>query len=99
MDKLEKRLLLAYEDAIATRGKNKGKLKAKCPPIGTDAAIMWTQMMLYANPYKVGMMHAIMGAHSDPEFTEACSAFAKERSSVAKYMDRDRVALESLGVW
>ena len=99
MTDMEQRVLFAYEDAIASRGKHKGKLKAKCPPMGTDAAIMWTQMMLHSNPYKVGMMHAIYGSYQDAEFTDACRKFAEERASVAKYLDRDRVALEMLNVW
>lgn len=96
---MENRILLAYEGAIATRGKHKGKLKAKCPPMGTDAAIMWQAMQMHANPYKVSIMQLVMGSHGDEEFYAACQKFADERASVAKRLDRDRVALERLGVW
>jgi len=98
MDTLENRLLLAYEDAIATKGKNKGKLKSKCPPMGTDGAAMWQSLMLYANPYKCGMFHLFMSS-LDPEFKSACDKFAHDRAELLPRLDRDRVALESLGVW
>ena len=96
---MNERLMLAFDDAIAQRGKHKGQLKAKCPPMGTDGAIMWTALMMYANPFKVGMIHSIMGGVCDPTFKAECEQFAKERESVLKHFDRDRVALDKLGVW
>jgi len=89
---MQDRLVQALKDATAQRGKNKGMLKAKCPPMGTDGAIMWNAIMLYANPYKVGMTHLLCGAVCEPEFKQMCDDFARD-------MDRDRVALENLGVW
>lgn len=98
-DDMQTRLLKALDNAIAQRGKNKGMLKAKCPPMGTDGAIMWQALMMHANPYKLGMAHILHGAFTDPEFVEVCRVFAKERSNVLARLDRDRVALERLGVW
>jgi hypothetical protein len=94
---MERRLLLAYEDAIATRGKHKGQLKAKCPAMGTDGAIMWQALQMLANPYKVSIMQLLFLTPEQREFRAACDKFAAERP--ARYLDRDRVALESLGVW
>ena len=96
---LNERLHNALDAAIAQRGRNKGMLKAKCPPMGTDGAIMWTALMMYANPYKVGMVQALVGGVSDPDFKAECDEFAAERASVLKRLDRDRVALDKMGVW
>lgn len=98
-DQLEQRLLLALDGAIAQRGKNKGQLKAKCPPMGTDAAVMWQALMLYANPYKASIFQMVWASHGDTEFYDACAAFAAERASVLPNLDRDRVALTKLGAW
>lgn len=98
-DAMQTRLLKALDQAIAQRGKTKGMLKAKCPPMGTDGAIMWQALMMHANPYKLSSAHILHGALADPEFVDACNAFAKERSNVLARLDRDRVALERLGVW
>ena len=95
----DQRILLAFEDAIATRGKRKGMLKAKCPPMGTDGALMWQACMMNANPYKVGMGHLILMNKECRDFFMVCQAWADERASVLRHLDRDRVALEDLGVW
>ena len=99
MDQLEKRLLKAYEQAIATRGRNKGLLKAKCPKMGTDGAVMWNALAMYANPYKVGLGHIMYASMTDQEFYHACEQFAQDRAKIAKRLDRDRIALERLGAW
>jgi len=99
MSDIETRLLLALNQAIASKGKHKGQIKAKCPPMGTDGAIMWQALMMHANPYKVGIGHMIYATHMDSEFYKACESFAQERASVLPRLDRDRVALERLGAW
>ena len=100
MTDMETRLLLALDQAIASKGKHKGQLKAKCPPMGTDGAIMWQALMMHANPYKVSIFQiALSGAGADHGFFQACMSFAEERASVLPRLDRDRVALERLGVW
>ena len=99
MDNMEKRLLLAYGDAIASRGKSKGMLKAKCPPMGTDGAIMWQACMLIANPYKASVFSMWYSSAKDSEFWQACDQFAQSRKGAMRILDRDRVALEKLGVW
>jgi hypothetical protein len=100
MDNMEKRLLLAYEGAIATRGKNKGMLKAQCPPMGTDAAVMWQACMVHANPWKVSIFQVVMaGAGRSGPFYKACMDWADKRKEMLPSLDRDRVALTKLGVW
>lgn len=51
------RIKKAISDALSSRGKYKGYLKAKCPPVDTDAAAAWQAIMGYANPYKTGLGH------------------------------------------
>lgn len=99
MTDMENRLLLALDQAIAQRGKNKGMLKAKCPPMGTDGAVMWQALMLHANPYKVSIHQMMFASHGDSDFHEACMAFAEELASVLPLLDRDRFALERMGAW
>lgn len=99
MEDMEKRLLLAYGDAIASKGKNKGMLKSKCPPMGTDGAIMWQALMYYANPWKVSVFGLVFSSMADDSFKDACFAFAHARRDTVTMLDRDRVALERLGVW
>jgi hypothetical protein len=93
------RLLLAYQDAIASKGKHAGKLKAKCPPMGTDGAIMWQAIQLNANPYKVSIWQIAMLSREQSEFYALCQAWADARKAIAPMLDRDRVALERLGAW
>jgi hypothetical protein len=47
----------AINDALVSRGANKGMLKAKCPKVNTPGAAAWQAIMGFANPYKVGMCH------------------------------------------
>ena len=84
---------------MATRGQNKGYLKSKCPPIGTDAGMMWQALMLYANPYKSGLGHLIMGGFNDPDFKTDCDKFAANMAGELPALDRDRKALSRLGAW
>ena len=51
--------IAAINEARASRGKNKGMLKAQCPPMGTDAAAAWQAIMTRANPFKVGIGHMV----------------------------------------
>lgn len=53
------RLKEAIDDALVSRGKRKGMLKAKCPPMDTDGAAVWQAIMSYSNPHKVGFGHMI----------------------------------------
>jgi hypothetical protein len=87
----------AINAALVSRGKRKGMLKAKCPPMGTDAAAAWQALMGYANPYKIGMGHIMF-------FTDRQSAIYRAIDDALKgqdlrALDRDRVALEIMGAW
>jgi hypothetical protein len=99
MSDLSIRLAKAYQGAFASKGRNKGLLKAACPPMGTDAGIMWQALMLYANPYKSGIGHLLGAVFLDPEFKTACDQFALNLSDQLPAADRDRRLLSILGAW
>lgn len=90
------RLQAAFAGALVSRGKGAGQLKAKCPPMGTDAAIAWQALILVANPYKAGIGHLMLCR--DHDFLAECQAFADTLRGV-ETLDRDRRALTRLGAW
>ena len=90
------RLQAAIAGALVSRGKGAGQLKAKCPPMGTDAAIAWQALILVANPFKAGIGH-LMLCH-DRDFLAQCQAYVDTLRGV-KTLDRDRRALTRIGVW
>ena len=67
--------------------------------MGTDTAMMWQALMMFANPYKVGTGHLLMGHWSEPDFKTACGHFALTQADRLLALDKDRVALIRLGVW
>jgi len=54
---LEEKVKQGLEEAICSRGKRKGMLKAKCPPVNTYGSAVWSAIQSYSNPYKVGLGH------------------------------------------
>jgi len=54
---LEEKVKQGLKEAICSRGKRKGMLKAKCPPINTYGSAVWSAIQSYSNPYKVGLGH------------------------------------------
>jgi hypothetical protein len=93
----QERISAAIAGALVSRGRAKGRLKASCPAMGTDAAAAWQALTMQANPYKIGLGHLIFMPAEQRELFEAIKAGA-ERLDI-RGIDRDRVALESLGVW
>jgi len=93
------RLQSAFSSAIAQRGKNKGKLKSKCPPMGTDAAIAWQALQMNMNPYKVGMGHLMFMRKEQQSFYQDCLGVSDRLYSAGYRLDRDQVKLNELGIW
>lgn len=89
----------AINGAIATRGKNKGQLKAKCPPSNTDAAAAWQAIQMEANPYKVSMATCLFFSERQTRIFNCIVETIRRQSIDVRGLDRDRVALESIGVW
>jgi hypothetical protein len=89
----------AIRSCYATRGKHKGFLLKNPPPGGTAQHAAWQALVLAWNPYKASVW-AVMcirrGEHADL-FAEAL-AWA-EANMQLRGSDRDRLALERLGVW
>lgn len=94
------RIEAAKAEAFSTRGPNKGHLKAKCPPMGTDAAIFWQAAMMRCNPHKVGLGHLMFMSAEQHEFYRECGAWvAQQHSAWAIGADKDRATLTKLGVY
>lgn len=100
MNKLSDKAREALSQAYATRGKHRGQLLAKCPPSGTLAAAAWQGAMLSCNPYKVGIGSMLFMSQEQrsiqQEITTHFDSMPREYRIMAQ---RDREALERLGVW
>lgn len=60
----------AHRIAVAQSGPRKGKLKAKCPPMGTLAAAYWQGAMMAVNPHKVSIAQMIFFTDEQREMFE-----------------------------
>jgi hypothetical protein len=90
----------ALDACYATRGKHKGHLLAKCPPSQTLAAAAWQGAMLVCNPYKASIAALMfMSAEQRAIFEEVKAYFDAIPVWQRIKADRDRAALERLGVW
>ena len=89
----------AINGAIATRGKNKGQLKAKCPPMHTDAAAAWQAIQVEANPFKVSMSACLFFSLRQTKIFNAVLETIRAKNIDVRGLDRDRLALESMGAW
>jgi hypothetical protein len=56
---LKEKVAQGLSEAIATRGKNKGMLKSKCPKMDSYGSAVWQGIMFYSNPHKMGIGHMI----------------------------------------
>jgi hypothetical protein len=98
--KLSDTAMQALRDAMAKRGARKGKLLASAPPSGTLAYAAWQGAMINCNPYKAsiaGLM--LMTAEQRAIYREVNTLFEAMPRQVRVAMDKDRAALEGLGVW
>tara|TARA_R100000808_G_C2142757_1_gene150502 strand:- start:1515 stop:1814 length:300 start_codon:yes stop_codon:yes gene_type:complete len=89
--------ITAIDAALVSRGKNKGTLKAKCPPMGTDGAAAWQAITAHANPYKMGIGHMLFFNERQQAIYDAIDKSL--HGADVRHLDRDRVVLESLGVF
>ena len=48
---------IGLKDALVSRGRRVGMLKAKCPPMNTYGSAVWQAIQFYSNHYKMGMGH------------------------------------------
>lgn len=94
------RIKTAIAGALVSKGANKGSLKAKCPPIGTDAAAAWQAIMSHANPYKVGLGHFLfMPDEIRENVYNVIVEYIKVTQVDVRSLDRDRRILESINAY
>ncbi len=100
MNKLSDTARDALAQAYATRGKHRGQLLAKCPRSHTLAAAAWQGAMLIVNPYRasIGAM-LFMSAEQRAVRDEVMAHFEALPRDYQILAQRDREALERLGVW
>lgn len=88
----------AITGAISQRGKSKGMLKAKAPtdPLANAA---WQALMSVANPYKMNLFTMMCFTKQQEEMYAVVAKMADTIPDLVAMADRDRRALESMGVW
>ena len=87
----------ALYDAVAHKGKHKGLLLAKAPRSNTLAYAAWQGAMINCNPYKASIAGiAFMDPAQREVYREIDAVF--EQLGI-RSLDRDRNALDRLGVW
>lgn len=95
----------ALRACYATRGKHRGQLLARCPAsFGPKAqpmaAAAWQGAMLVCNPYKAGIATMLFMTEAQREVMREVTAHFEAMPRAYRNMaDRDREALEALGVW
>ena len=100
MNKLSDKAREALREAYATRGKHRGQLLARCPRSDTLASAAWQGAMLVVNPYQasIGAM-LFMSAEQRATRDEIVAHFESLPREYQILAQRDREALERLGVW
>jgi len=90
----------ALAKAYATRGKHRGQLLAKCPRSDTLAAAAWQGAMMACNPYQVSIGACLFFNDAQRAvFEEIKNHFDALPHAYRVMAQRDREALERLGVW
>lgn len=90
----------AIKGALSSRGKSKGQLKTKCPPMNTPQAAAWLAMMSHVNPYKIGFGQMLfMDKYNRAIFNAIDKAMSKLKPQQFIGLDKDRLALEAFGAW
>jgi hypothetical protein len=90
----------ALRGAYASRGRHRGQLLARCPKSHTLAAAAWQGAMLVVNPYKLSIGAVLfMTAEQRAIFEEVKNHFDALPREYRIMAERDREALEHLGVW
>jgi hypothetical protein len=90
----------ALTQCYATRGPHKGQLLARCPPSATLAAAAWQGAMIVCNPYRVGVATIMFMSPAQREiYLEVHDHFDRLPKDHLILAERNREALENLGVW
>ncbi len=95
-DKAREALTLAY----ASKGRNRGQLLARCPRSNTLAAAAWQGTMLVCNPYQASIGAMLFMNQEQREVRDEVMQHFEALPRAYRIMaQRDREALEALGVW
>jgi hypothetical protein len=90
----------ALAQCYATRGKHRGQLLARCPRSNTLAAAAWQGAMVVCNPYRAGIVTMLFfNADQRAVFEVVKAHFESLPREHLILAERNREALESLGVW
>lgn len=90
----------ALRACIASRGSSKGSLLATAPsPFKAPLAYAaWQAAQMVCNPFKVSIVGLILLKGEERQVYDEVLALFEANPSL-KHLDRDRSALERLGVW
>ncbi len=88
----------ALRGAFVSRGANRGQLLANAPR-DKMARMAWNGAQMVCNPYKVSLCALIFASDEEKAIFDEVERFMESLGPAAKTLDRDRVALERLGVW
>ena len=88
----------ALAGAFVTRGPNKGQLLANAPK-DKLAKAAWQGAQMVCNPYKVSICALMFFNDEEKAIFDEVEKFIESLGPAAKTFDRDRLALERLGVW
>jgi hypothetical protein len=90
----------ALQGALVSRGPRKGLLLSSAPPSQTLAYAAWQGAMLACNPYKASIAALLfMTPEQRAIQAEITTALDTLPRPVRAGLDKDRAALEALGVW
>jgi hypothetical protein len=90
----------ALAACYATRGKHRGQLLARCPASHTLAAAAWQGAMMVCNPFKISIGAVLfMSAEQRAIRNEIQAHFESMPRDYLIMAERNREALETLGVW
>ena len=87
----------ALYDACSHKGRSKGLLLAKAPPSNSLAYAAWQGAMIVCNPFKVSIMGLMFMTEEQREVYREIETMLE--SLGVKSLDRDRNALQRMGVW
>ena len=100
MTKLSDKAREALRACYATRGEHRGQLLARCPHSSTLAAAAWQGAMLIVNPYRASIGSILFMTPEQREVRdEIISHFESMPRNYLIMAERNREALENLGVW
>ena len=95
---LSDKALAALRGAFVSRGANRGQLLANAPK-DKMARMAWNGAQMVCNPYKVSICALMFASQEEKAIFDEVERFMQSLGPIAKTLDRDRLALERLGVW